>query len=171
MPINPQELEHMLENRGGSAPPFCVSCGYNLTGAVSSRCPECGCRFVGAEWRDKVEEINRRLYEARRAHEWLRPALGLAASGIGTDGRRNGYISGLGCFSRGPSTRLGLGTTQRTAAIRRGGWNYSPGTAGRRFGDRCRLELQDFLPPIRQPWRWQRKRDQPHDHANRLLKW
>ena len=82
MPIDPQELEHLLEERGGSAPPFCVSCGYNLTGAVSSRCPECGCRFVGAEWRDKVEEINRRLCEARRAHEWGRPALGIAAASV-----------------------------------------------------------------------------------------
>ena len=82
MPIDPQELEHLLENRGGSAPPFCVSCGYNLTGAVSSRCPECGCRFVGAKWRDKVEEINRRLYEARRAHEWVRAALGIAAASV-----------------------------------------------------------------------------------------
>lgn len=82
MPINPQELEHLLEERSGSAPPFCVSCGYNLTGAVSSRCPECGCHFVGSEWRDRVEEINRRLYDARRAQEWLRAALGIAAASV-----------------------------------------------------------------------------------------
>lgn len=82
MPINPRELEHMVEERGGSAPPFCLSCGYNLTGAVSRRCPECGSHFVGSEWRNRVEEINRRLYETRRAHEWLRAALGIAAAGV-----------------------------------------------------------------------------------------
>lgn len=95
MPINPQELERMLEERGGSAPPFCVSCGYNLTGAVSQRCPECGCHFVGGEWRDKVEEINRRLYETRRVHEWLRPALGIAAVSV--------TIAALTNFFRGSS--------------------------------------------------------------------
>ncbi len=97
MPINPHELEHLLEERGGSAPPFCVSCGYNLTGAVSSRCPECGCRFVGAEWRDKVEEINRRLYETRRAHEWVRPALGIAAASVAMMAITNFYRGS--CFA------------------------------------------------------------------------
>ena len=97
MPINPHELEHLLEERGGSAPPFCVSCGYNLTGAVSSRCPECGCHFVGAEWRDKVEEINRRLYEARRAQEWVRPALGIAAASVAMMAIANFYRGS--CFA------------------------------------------------------------------------
>lgn len=97
MPINPQQLEHVVEDRGGSPPPFCVSCGYNLTGAVSSRCPECGCRFVGAEWRDKVEEINRRLYEARRVQEWVRPALGIAAASIGMTAIANYYRGS--CFA------------------------------------------------------------------------
>ncbi len=83
MPINPSELEQMSgPPRSQDAPPFCVGCGYDLTGAVSERCPECGQVFVRKEWHDRVAAIKRRMLEVEDANNWAAFGLKGACGGL-----------------------------------------------------------------------------------------
>lgn len=83
MVIDPHKLEAMSgHSRPYDAPPFCVSCGYDMTGAVSERCPECGTVFVRKEWRDRVEAIKRRMHEVEDANSWAAFGLKGAIGGL-----------------------------------------------------------------------------------------
>lgn len=64
------------------APPFCTGCGYDLTGAVSERCSECGQVFVRKEWRDKVAAIKRRMHQVEDANNWAAFGLKGAVGGL-----------------------------------------------------------------------------------------
>lgn len=63
------------------APPYCVGCGYDLTGAVSEQCSECGRYFVRKEWREHVAGIKRRMYQVEEANDWA--VVGLKGAGAG----------------------------------------------------------------------------------------
>ena len=82
MPIDQDYLDRMVD-RGDPGPiaPFCANCGYNMTGAVSNRCPECGHVFDPVEWKQRAQAFKQQMTEAREAAEWARYALLL---GLGT---------------------------------------------------------------------------------------
>lgn len=61
-----------------TVPPFCPSCGYNMTGAVSTICPECGEQFDRAKWEQQARLVARRVEQLREADEWAKHAMFLA---------------------------------------------------------------------------------------------
>lgn len=81
MPFSRHELNRMIGERKSRPTPFCLSCGYNLTGAVSDRCPECGHHFNARDWQRELEYVERLLREYRVAGQWLRIALGAVLVG------------------------------------------------------------------------------------------
>ncbi|UCE60303.1 MAG: hypothetical protein JSU63_00865 [Phycisphaerales bacterium] len=81
MPIKIEQLERMSTQDPGLIPPFCVSCGYSLVGAVSQRCPECGAYFVAKEWRQKVAQVKRCLEQINEAKVWVRIGVKIALAG------------------------------------------------------------------------------------------
>jgi hypothetical protein len=84
MPIELAQLERMIGNpRPGPIPPFCVNCGYNLTGAVSPRCPECGAYFSPKEWKVKAREALQRVQDIKDANQWARWGMWITAGGAG----------------------------------------------------------------------------------------
>ncbi len=98
MPIDPNYLDRMVD-RGDPGPisPFCANCGYNMTGAVSDRCPECGHVFDPMEWKQRAQAFKQQISEAREAAEWARHALLL---GLGTlVVALICFVVPLGCFA------------------------------------------------------------------------
>ncbi len=76
-------------------PPFCIQCGYNLTGSVSGRCPECGTPFVEKDWKREADRIREHLREARDCNEWVRRGLFVALAGLGCSVLV--YVTGNAC--------------------------------------------------------------------------
>lgn len=82
MPIEPAELDRMVGRTWTSSlPPICPRCGYNLTGSVTSRCPECGGVFRMQDLRRGIVDAQRLLDEARRAGAAAKA--GLTVVGVG----------------------------------------------------------------------------------------
>ncbi|MGB0715241.1 MAG: hypothetical protein ACPGXK_05145 [Phycisphaerae bacterium] len=71
MPISTFELDRISDKpkTGPLVPPFCVNCGYDLTGSPSDRCPECGTTFVAKEWRRRAGEVSEDIHEIGRANQ------------------------------------------------------------------------------------------------------
>ena len=83
MPIETDELDRLVEGgRPSPFPPFCVACGYSLTGAVSERCPECGNLFNAKEWRQRAAELAQRSKQIGEANAWAARGLKIAIGGM-----------------------------------------------------------------------------------------
>jgi predicted RNA-binding Zn-ribbon protein involved in translation (DUF1610 family) len=83
MPIETDELNRITgSGRPVSFPPFCVKCGYNMTGAVSERCPECGYLFNAKEWRQRAAELAHRSEQIGEANVWAARGLKIAIGGM-----------------------------------------------------------------------------------------
>jgi predicted RNA-binding Zn-ribbon protein involved in translation (DUF1610 family) len=83
MPIEPGELDRMTGRMWTSSlPPVCPRCGYNLTGSVSKRCPECGGVFRMKDLRRGALDAQRLLEEARRADHAARGGLMIVGLGV-----------------------------------------------------------------------------------------
>ncbi len=80
MPIEHRELDQIVGPKPGPIPPFCVRCGYNLLGAVSTRCPECGQTFVAKEWQQRAAEYVHFGNQIRTANEWADRGLYIAVA-------------------------------------------------------------------------------------------
>jgi len=75
MPVDLSDLEHHRKPPDAAQErtisPFCLQCGYNLAGAISPQCPECGTVFVDKEWRKRAAEIIHLGVELQEANEWI----------------------------------------------------------------------------------------------------
>lgn len=97
MPFTREQLESMAEIRSSSPiPPFCTGCGYDLTGAVSDRCPECGKVFIRKEWQQCAAQLKQQLRELQEAGQWVR--IGLWTVGGGAVVAFAGLFARDGCL-------------------------------------------------------------------------
>ena len=122
MPIDPGQLDPGHVDGGQSAiPPTCVSCGYDMRGATSNQCPECGYVVVRREALQHDANIKRAIDEHEEAVAWGRRGmilgavgLGAAVCGLGLSVGRNyaGFDKGKHRWRAEPY-RLGHGRTAR----------------------------------------------------------
>jgi len=82
MSFTKEQLESMAGVRSSSPiPPFCMGCGYDLTGGVSDRCPECGQVFVPKEWQRCVAQLKEQLRELQEGGQWVQVGLWTGCGG------------------------------------------------------------------------------------------
>ena len=82
MPIKTGEFDQVTGGSTGPLPPFCLTCGYNLSGAVSSRCPECGQIFVAKEWREEVVRFMAWAHQIKEVNGWIATGLKTSVAGL-----------------------------------------------------------------------------------------
>lgn len=108
----------MGERGPHDVPPFCLGCAYNLTGAASDRCPECGRVFVHKEWTREVVRIKQQVSEAKDAILLASVGLKVAIAGLivrlfgifmGTRGLVAGAGRGIAIVCGVAAVFLGLG--------------------------------------------------------------
>lgn len=97
MVVEREELSRLASPKPGPIPPFCAGCGYNLTGAVSTRCPECGRTFVPREWEERAAELVYQGQQAREANEWANRGLYIALAAAVFTGLR--FLLAGSCLS------------------------------------------------------------------------
>lgn len=63
-------------------PPVCLQCGYDLTGCVSDRCPECGIYFSRRELARYINDLKLELRMLRSVNDWVRAGAVMVVSGL-----------------------------------------------------------------------------------------
>ena len=90
MSLDRSDLEHLadeIEYEGGATeprsgpPPLCPTCGYNLTGAVSSICPECGNVVTRQELKRHANDVKQALADLDGLKFSVRLGAGLSLAG------------------------------------------------------------------------------------------
>ncbi|MEK6676332.1 MAG: hypothetical protein AABZ47_11845 [Planctomycetota bacterium] len=78
------ELNHMVGDdlldpkKHRDVPPLCLKCGYNLTGAISTRCPECGYTINRKRLRQEVIDLKFRAKTLKGIKEWSQAGFAVA---------------------------------------------------------------------------------------------
>lgn len=106
MALDTDYLDRLIEQTSGASafiPPFCLNCGYNLMGATTPQCSECGHVFDRAAWRRQAMVIRQQLQELEEAGEWAK--YGLIAAVIGAACTLLAVLAGVGFI--GGMFRLG----------------------------------------------------------------
>ena len=62
-------------------PPVCLTCGYDLRGSTSGRCPECGQSFTSTQWKRESSEIKTKTADVDEALKWVALAWKVVAAG------------------------------------------------------------------------------------------
>ena len=83
MVIDPKYLDHLVGRKDhDDVTPFCLACGYNLTGSVSARCPECGTFIDVTKWRDQTTAMKTRIRQTEDGFIWVVMGRNLALVGL-----------------------------------------------------------------------------------------
>jgi predicted RNA-binding Zn-ribbon protein involved in translation (DUF1610 family) len=98
-----RELDSMMGDEWHSRlPPKCPVCGYDLRGAVSNRCPECGQVYLVRELKARDAGVRYQLMSIHGLNDWI--AIGFRVSAAGVVLALLGFLLGLG---GGWSTEIG----------------------------------------------------------------
>lgn len=83
MVIDPKYLDYLVGREDhADVTPFCLACGYNLTGSVSNRCPECGTYINTAKWRDQTTAMKAKIQQTEDGVIWVVFGRNLALVGL-----------------------------------------------------------------------------------------
>ncbi len=78
--IDTHHLELMMgRDWRGELPPVCLECGYDLTGCVSDRCPECGIYFSRRELAEFINNLKLELRVLRSINDWIKTGFWLGS--------------------------------------------------------------------------------------------
>ena len=69
-------------DRSTAIPPMCSNCGYDLRGAVSRNCPECGHITTRQEIAQQTAQTKRAIADYTEALEWGRRGMKVGAVGL-----------------------------------------------------------------------------------------
>ena len=84
MPFSYDELDRVVAGDAiPTIPPTCPNCGYDLRGATSTQCSECGHITLRKEAAQQAASTKRAIAEYKEALEWGRRGMYVGAIGLG----------------------------------------------------------------------------------------
>ncbi len=84
MSIDPKHLTSMTGGQEHKViPSICQQCGYNLTGAVSDRCPECGHNIIPKQQKEIENQLLQNIEELKNANKNAQTGLYISFVGAG----------------------------------------------------------------------------------------
>jgi predicted RNA-binding Zn-ribbon protein involved in translation (DUF1610 family) len=118
MSIDPSHLDRLMgDDWQSSIPPVCPTCGYNLTGLTTNRCPECGHVFLRKEIKKEAANLRALMQRAEEVKSFVNigfkvalvgaallltgTLLGMKGGTAGIIGRTLGFLCGFVALSMG----------------------------------------------------------------------